>query len=59
MTPDLAHFGPDDLPDLSGKRAVVTGANSGSASTPRRRSPSTAPRWSSPAATSTRPGPPP
>jgi NAD(P)-dependent dehydrogenase (short-subunit alcohol dehydrogenase family) len=29
MTPDLAHFGPDDLPDLSGKRAVVTGANSG------------------------------
>jgi NAD(P)-dependent dehydrogenase (short-subunit alcohol dehydrogenase family) len=29
MTPSLAHFGPDDLPDLSGKRAVVTGANSG------------------------------
>jgi NAD(P)-dependent dehydrogenase (short-subunit alcohol dehydrogenase family) len=29
MTHTLAHFGPDDLPDLSGKRAVVTGANSG------------------------------
>ena len=29
MTASLAHFGPDDLPDLSGKRAVVTGANSG------------------------------
>ena len=28
-TPDLARFGPDDLPDLSGTRAVVTGANSG------------------------------
>lgn len=28
-TPDLAHFGPDDLPDLSGRRVVVTGANSG------------------------------
>ena len=28
-TPDLAGFGPDDLPDLSGKRVVVTGANSG------------------------------
>jgi NAD(P)-dependent dehydrogenase (short-subunit alcohol dehydrogenase family) len=29
MTASLAHFGPDDLPDLSGKRVVVTGANSG------------------------------
>ncbi len=28
-TPELAGFGPDDLPDLSGTRAVVTGANSG------------------------------
>ena len=28
-TPDLAGFGPGDLPDLSGTRAVVTGANSG------------------------------
>jgi len=28
-TPDLARFGPDDLPDLSGHRVVVTGANSG------------------------------
>ncbi|MCH1867436.1 oxidoreductase [Nocardioides sp. CFH 31398] len=28
-TPDLAGFGPADLPDLSGLRAVVTGANSG------------------------------
>ena len=28
-TPALAGFGPDDLPDLTGKRAVVTGANSG------------------------------
>ncbi|MCW2710329.1 MAG: hypothetical protein JWP24_523 [Marmoricola sp.] len=28
-TPDLSGFGPDDLPDLSGKRALVTGANSG------------------------------
>ena len=28
-TPDLAGFGPDDLPDLTGTRAVVTGANSG------------------------------
>jgi NAD(P)-dependent dehydrogenase (short-subunit alcohol dehydrogenase family) len=27
--PDLGHFGPDDLPDLEGKRIVVTGANSG------------------------------
>jgi len=27
--PDLAHFGPDDLPDLTDTRAVVTGANSG------------------------------
>jgi NAD(P)-dependent dehydrogenase (short-subunit alcohol dehydrogenase family) len=27
--PSLAGFGPDDLPDLSGTRAVVTGANSG------------------------------
>lgn len=27
--PDLAGFGPGDLPDLSGTRAVVTGANSG------------------------------
>ncbi len=27
--PDLAHFGPGDLPDLSGRRAVVTGANNG------------------------------
>ncbi|WP_082534142.1 oxidoreductase [Marmoricola sp. Leaf446] len=28
-TPDLARFGPDDLPDLTGRRVVVTGANSG------------------------------
>ena len=28
-SPDMAHFGPDDLPDLSDKRVVVTGANSG------------------------------
>jgi NAD(P)-dependent dehydrogenase (short-subunit alcohol dehydrogenase family) len=28
-TPDLAGFGPDDLPDLAGRRALVTGANSG------------------------------
>ena len=27
--PDAADFGPDDLPDLSDKRVVVTGANSG------------------------------
>ncbi len=27
--PDLATFGPADLPDLTGTRAVVTGANSG------------------------------
>ncbi len=27
--PDLASFGPGDLPDLTGTRAVVTGANSG------------------------------
>ena len=27
--PDLAGFGPDDLPDLTGRRALVTGANSG------------------------------
>jgi NAD(P)-dependent dehydrogenase (short-subunit alcohol dehydrogenase family) len=27
--PSLRGFGPDDLPDLSGTRAVVTGANSG------------------------------
>ena len=29
MTPELATFGPDDLPDLTDKRAVVTGGNSG------------------------------
>ncbi len=29
MTPDLAGFTPADLPDLSGTRALVTGANSG------------------------------
>ena len=29
MAPDLAHFGPDGLPDLTGTTAVVTGANSG------------------------------
>jgi NAD(P)-dependent dehydrogenase (short-subunit alcohol dehydrogenase family) len=28
-TPRLSTFGPDDLPDLTGRRAVVTGANSG------------------------------
>ncbi len=28
-TPDLARFGPRDLPDLTGRRVVVTGANSG------------------------------
>ncbi|GAB3994506.1 oxidoreductase [Nocardioides marmoraquaticus] len=28
-TPELARFGPDDLPDLTGRRVVVTGANSG------------------------------
>jgi NAD(P)-dependent dehydrogenase (short-subunit alcohol dehydrogenase family) len=28
-TPRLATFGPDDLPDLTDKRVVVTGANSG------------------------------
>ena len=28
-TPSLAHFGQADLPDLSGKRIVVTGSNSG------------------------------
>jgi NAD(P)-dependent dehydrogenase (short-subunit alcohol dehydrogenase family) len=28
-TPELSTFGPDDLPDLTDKRAVVTGANSG------------------------------
>ena len=28
-TPDLPRFGPADLPDLTGTRAVVTGANSG------------------------------
>ncbi|WP_211349108.1 SDR family NAD(P)-dependent oxidoreductase [Nocardioides litoris] len=28
-TPDLAGFGPSDLPDLSGRRIVVTGGNSG------------------------------
>jgi len=28
-TPDLARFKPKDLPDLTGTRAVVTGANSG------------------------------
>jgi NAD(P)-dependent dehydrogenase (short-subunit alcohol dehydrogenase family) len=28
-TPGLAGFGPDDLPDLTGKRILVTGANSG------------------------------
>src|SRR3978361_2087486 len=28
-TPRLSTFGPDDLPDLTDKRAVVTGANSG------------------------------
>ena len=28
-TPDLAGFTADDLPDLTGTRAVVTGANSG------------------------------
>ncbi len=27
--PDLSRFGPGDLPDLTGTRAVVTGANSG------------------------------
>ncbi|SDS82870.1 NADP-dependent 3-hydroxy acid dehydrogenase YdfG [Nocardioides scoriae] len=27
--PDLARFGPADLPDLTGRRIVVTGANSG------------------------------
>ncbi len=28
-TPDLAGFGPDDLPDLTGRRVLVTGGNSG------------------------------